>query len=58
MRLPILILHISAGLIGILSGAAALCFRKGSQPIFRVLCERACLEPGRRVGGAPRAVTF
>jgi len=27
---PVLTLHISAGMVGILSGAAALCFRKGS----------------------------
>ena len=31
MRLPILILHISAGIIGLLSGAAAMSFRKGSR---------------------------
>ena len=30
MRLPLLALHISAGIIGILSGAAAMSFRKGS----------------------------
>src|SRR5713101_2092536 len=30
MKLPILILHISAGIIGILSGTAAMSFRKGS----------------------------
>jgi hypothetical protein len=30
MRLPILIFHISAGIVGILSGAAAMSFRKGS----------------------------
>jgi uncharacterized membrane protein len=30
MRLPILVLHICAGLVGLLSGAAALSFRKGS----------------------------
>src|SRR5579863_6245869 len=30
MRLPLLILHISAGIIGILTGTAALWFRKGS----------------------------
>jgi hypothetical protein len=30
MRLPILVFHVSAGIIGILSGAAALSFRKGS----------------------------
>ena len=30
MRLPILIIHISAGLLGLLSGAAAMSFRKGS----------------------------
>jgi hypothetical protein len=31
MRLPILALHIAAGLVGILSGAAAISFRKGSR---------------------------
>jgi hypothetical protein len=31
MRLPILVLHISGGLIGLLSGAAAMAFRKGSR---------------------------
>ena len=31
MRLPLLIFHISAGIMGILSGAAALTFRKGSR---------------------------
>ena len=31
MRLPILVLHISAGILGILSGTAALSFRKGSR---------------------------
>lgn len=30
MRLPILVLHICAGLVGLLSGAAAMSFRKGS----------------------------
>ncbi len=30
MRLPILIIHICAGLLGLLSGAAAMSFRKGS----------------------------
>src|SRR5713226_7843503 len=30
MRLPILVLHICAGLVALLSGAAALSFRKGS----------------------------
>jgi uncharacterized membrane protein len=30
MRFPLLVLHISAGIIGILSGAAAISFRKGS----------------------------
>jgi hypothetical protein len=30
MRLPILVFHISAGIVGILSGAAAMSFRKGS----------------------------
>ena len=30
MRLPRLVLHISAGVIGILSGAGAMSFRKGS----------------------------
>jgi hypothetical protein len=30
MRLPILVFHISAGIVGILSGAAAISFRKGS----------------------------
>lgn len=30
MRLPILVVHIGAGLLGMLSGAAALSFRKGS----------------------------
>src|SRR5882762_1578435 len=31
MRLPILVIHICGGLVGLLSGAAALAFRKGSQ---------------------------
>jgi uncharacterized membrane protein len=31
MRLPILVLHICAGILGLLSGAAALSFRKGSR---------------------------
>jgi uncharacterized membrane protein len=31
MRLPILILHISAGILGLLSGTAAMIFRKGSR---------------------------
>jgi Predicted membrane protein (DUF2306) len=31
MRLPLLALHISAGIIGLLSGAAAIAFRKGSE---------------------------
>ena len=31
MRLPILIIHICAGLVGLLSGAAAMSFRKGSR---------------------------
>jgi uncharacterized membrane protein len=30
MRLPILILHICAGIVGLLSGTAAMSFRKGS----------------------------
>ncbi len=30
MRLPLLILHISAGIVGLLSGTAAMSFRKGS----------------------------
>jgi hypothetical protein len=30
MRLPLLVLHISAGVLGLLSGAAAMIFRKGS----------------------------
>ena len=30
MRLPILIIHICGGLVGLLSGVAALSFRKGS----------------------------
>src|ERR1039457_1860714 len=30
MRLPLLVFHISAGIVGILSGAAAMSFRKGS----------------------------
>ena len=30
MRLPFLVLHISAGIVGILAGAAAMSFRKGS----------------------------
>src|ERR1700746_1188260 len=30
MRLPILILHIMGGMVGLLSGAAAISFRKGS----------------------------
>jgi len=41
MRLPLLALHISAGSIGLLSGAAGISFRKGSeryrlgqQPVF------------------------
>jgi hypothetical protein len=31
MRLPILVLHIGGGLVGLLSGAAAMAFRKGSR---------------------------
>jgi len=31
MRLPILVLHICAGILGLLSGSAAMCFRKGSR---------------------------
>ncbi len=31
MRLPLLILHISAGIVGILSGTAAMIYRKGSR---------------------------
>lgn len=31
MRLPLLVLHITGGIIGLLSGAAAIGFRKGSQ---------------------------
>ncbi len=31
MRLPILILHVCGGLVGLLSGAAAMSFRKGSR---------------------------
>src|SRR5262249_12963717 len=31
MRTPLLILHISGGMIGLLSGAAAMIFRKGSR---------------------------
>jgi hypothetical protein len=31
MRLPILIIHICAGVVGVLSGAAAMSFRKGSR---------------------------
>jgi uncharacterized membrane protein len=31
MRLPLLVLHIAAGIIGILSGTAAMSFRKGSR---------------------------
>src|SRR5580765_6972326 len=30
MRLPLLVLHISAGIVGILAGTAAMSFRKGS----------------------------
>lgn len=30
MRLPLLVIHIGAGIIGLLSGAAAMAFRKGS----------------------------
>src|SRR5256885_14516303 len=32
MRLPILIIHICGGVVGLLSGAAAMSFRKGSRP--------------------------
>src|SRR5205085_3259461 len=32
MRPPILIIHICAGVVGVLSGAAAMWFRKGSRP--------------------------
>ena len=32
MRPPILIIHICAGVVGVLSGAAAMLFRKGSRP--------------------------
>ena len=31
MRLPILVLHICAGILGLVSGAAAISFRKGSR---------------------------
>src|ERR1035438_2606094 len=31
MRLPILVLHISAGILGLLSGTVAMSFRKGSR---------------------------
>src|SRR5260370_7011841 len=31
MRLPILVLHICAGILGLLSGTAAISFRKGSR---------------------------
>lgn len=31
MRLPILVFHISAGILGVLSGAVAMSFRKGSR---------------------------
>jgi uncharacterized membrane protein len=31
MRLPLLVLHITAGIVGLLSGAAAMSFRKGSR---------------------------
>src|SRR5207245_7197698 len=31
MRLPILVLHICAGMLGLLSGAATISFRKGSR---------------------------
>jgi ABC-type transport system involved in cytochrome c biogenesis permease subunit len=31
MRLPLLVLHISAGIVGLLSGTAAMIFRKGSR---------------------------
>src|SRR5713101_2708762 len=31
MRLPILVFHICAGILGLLSGAAAISFRKGSR---------------------------
>jgi hypothetical protein len=31
VRLPILVLHICAGVLGLLSGSAAMCFRKGSR---------------------------
>ena len=31
MRLPFLILHISAGIVGLISGAFAMTFRKGSE---------------------------
>lgn len=31
MRLPLLVLHITGGIVGLLSGAAAIGFRKGSQ---------------------------
>ena len=31
MRTPILILHVCGGIVGLLSGAAAVCFRKGSR---------------------------
>ena len=31
MRLPLLVLHVSAGILAMLAGALAICFRKGSQ---------------------------
>ena len=34
---PILVFHISSGTLGLLSGAAAMSFRKGSQYLFSAL---------------------
>jgi hypothetical protein len=33
MRLPILVFHVSAGMLGVLSGAIAVTLRKGSRGI-------------------------
>lgn len=53
MRFPLLVLHITGGIIGLLSGAAAISFRKGSQGhrmagkvfVVSMLIMGACASP-------------
>jgi hypothetical protein len=67
MRTPLLVLHISAGIVGLLSGTAAMIFRKGSRRhgqagevfVVSMLTMAACAvwlailkhQPGNLVGG-------